>query len=259
MTSLLHETDTRGVTTLTLNRPERYNAFDDNLIEALIEALDKVDRDDGVRILLLRASGKHFCAGADLNWMQRTADYSDEENRADALQLANLLDRLNRLSKPVIGVVQGATYGGGIGLIACCDIAMAYDESVFCLSEVRLGLVPATIAPYVIAAIGARAARRYMLSAEQFDAQQACRLGLVHEVAPPTDTEQRLAAILDALLQGGPGAQATTKRLIARVTPLDDELIAATADIIAERRASAEGREGLSAFFDKRKPDWNES
>ena len=259
MTSLLNETDSRGVTTLTLNRPERCNAFDDNLIEALIEALDKIDRDGAVRVLLLRASGKHFCAGADLNWMRRMADYSDEENRADALQLANLLDRLNRLSKPVVGVVQGATYGGGVGLVACCDIALACDEAVFCLSEVRLGLVPATIAPYVIAAVGARAARRYMLSAEQFDAQQACRLGLVHEVAPPADTEQRLAAILDALLQGGPEAQTAAKRLIGRVASLDDELIEATADIIAERRASVEGREGLSAFFDKRKPDWNES
>lgn len=259
MTSLLLDIDARGVATLTLNRPERHNAFDDSLIEELSEALDKMDRDDGVRILVLRASGKHFCAGADLNWMQRMADFSEEENRADAMQLASLLDQLNRLSKPVVAIVQGAAYGGGVGLAACCDIVLAYEDAVFCLSEVRLGLVPATIAPYVVAAIGARASRRYMLSAEKFDAQEARRIGLLHEVASPVDIEKRLSSMLDALLHGGPEAQVTVKRLIAQILPLDDGLIAATADIIAERRASAEGREGIQAFFEKRKPKWVDS
>ena len=259
MTSLLRELDSRGVVTLTLNRPERNNAFDDNLIEELSDNLDKIERDDSIRILLLRASGKHFCAGADLNWMQRMADFSAEENQADALQLANLLDRLNRLSKPVVAVVQGATYGGGVGLTACCDIVLAYDEAVFCLSEVRLGLVAATIGPYVVNAIGSRAARRYLLSAEKFNADEARRIGLVHEVASPTEVEVLVPKILDALLQGGPRAQAVSKRLVARVTPIDDGLIEETADIIAERRASDEGREGLKAFFEKRKPKWVKS
>lgn len=258
MTSLLLDTDHRGVATLTLNRPERNNAFDDRLIEALIETLDLIERDDSVRVLLLRASGKHFCAGADLNWMQRMADFSDDENRADALQLANLLDRLNRLPKPVVVVVQGAAIGGGVGLVACCDIALAYDEAVFSLAEVRLGLVPATIGPYVIHAIGASAARRFMLSAERFDAREALRLGLVHEVGPAAEIEILLRSTLDALLHGAPEAQAAAKQLIARVAPLDDALIEATADIIAERRASDEGREGVKAFFEKRKPNWVE-
>lgn len=259
MASLLCETDTRGVTTLTINRPERNNAFDDTLIEELIEALDKIERDDSIRVLLLRASGKHFCAGADLNWMRRMADFSADENRADALHLANLLDRLNRLTRPVVAVIQGAAYGGGVGLAACADIVLAYDKAVFCLSEVRLGLVPATIGPYVVNAIGPRAARRYMLSAEKFDAVEAQRIGLVHEVAAPTEIEMMLPRILDALLHGGPEAQAVAKSLIAQIAPLEDGLITKTADIIAERRASAEGREGVKAFFEKRKPKWVES
>ena len=256
MTSLVRESDARGVVTLTLNRPERNNAFDDSLIEELSENLDKIERDASVRVLLLRANGKHFCAGADLYWMQRMADFSAEENQADALQLANLLDQLNRFAKPVIAVVQGATYGGGVGIAACCDILLAYDEAVFCLSEVRLGLVPATIGPYVVNAIGSRDARRYMLSAEKFDAKEARRIGLVHEVASPSEIELILAKLIDDLLQGGSEAQAECKRLIARVAPIDDALIAETADIIAERRASDEGREGLKAFFEKRKPIW---
>ena len=256
MASLLRDTDHRGVTTLTLNRPERNNAFDDLLIEELIDTLDQIESDDSIRVLLLRASGKHFSAGADLNWMRRTADFSDEENRADALQLANLLDCLNRLSKPVVVVVQGAAIGGGVGLVACCDIALAYDTAEFCLTEVRLGLVPATIGPYVIQAIGASAARRFMLSAERFDAREALRLGLVHEVGLAPEIEILLQSTLDGLLNGAPGAQTATKRLIARVAPLDDALIEETADIIAERRASDEGREGVKAFFEKRKPKW---
>ena len=219
MTSLLRETDPKGVVTLTLNRPERNNAFDDNLIEELNGTLDVIERDNSVRVVVLRASGKHFCAGADLNWMQRMADFDAEENRADALQLANLLDRLNRLSKPVVAVVQGATFGGGVGLAACCDIVLAYDEAVFCLSEVRLGLVAATIGPYVIDAIGSRAARRYMLSAEKFDADEARRIGLVHEIGEPTAVEMRLNLLLEALLTGGPEAQAVSKRLIGQVAP----------------------------------------
>ena len=259
MTSLMRETDHRGVATLTLNRPERNNAFDDSLIELLIETLDLIERDDSVRILLLRARGKHFCAGADLNWMRRMAAFGDAENRADALQLANLLDRLNRLPKPVVAVVQGSAFGGGVGLLSCCDIVLAYDAAVFCLSEVRLGLVPATIGPYVIHAIGASAARRFMLSAERFDAREALRLGLVHEVGPATEIEILLQSTLDALLHGGPEAQAVVKRLIARLAPLDDALIEETAEMIAERRAAEEGREGVKAFFEKRKPKWVDS
>jgi methylglutaconyl-CoA hydratase len=259
--TILTNIDNRGVATLTMNRPELHNAFDDSLIAELTDALRELDEDPDVRVVVLAASGKSFSAGADLNWMRRMADYSYEQNLADAEGLAELMRTLDTLSKPTIALVQGAAYGGGVGLVACCDIAIATVRASFCLSEVKLGLIPAVISPYVIAAVGSRSARRYFLSAESFDAGEAYLLGLVHQVVAD---ERELAAASDRmtaqLLANGPAAMAAAKVLIAAVAgrQVDDALIADTAGRIADQRSSLEGREGLSAFLEKRKPSWGE-
>ncbi len=259
MAGIILQTDARGVATLTLNRVEKHNAFDDRMIADLLRALDKIEKDDSIRVLVLRAAGMSFCAGADLDWMRRMADYDFAQNLADARRLAQLMYRLNRLHKPVIARVQGASYGGGVGLIACCDIAIASDNAIFSLSEVRLGLIPSVISPYLIAVIGSRAARRYFLSGEQFDAARALQLSLVHEVVEPESLDARLEQCIDALLNSGPSAQAAAKELIEQVQgrAIDESLIEETARRIAEVRASDEAREGLTAFLEKRKPDWN--
>ncbi len=260
MTSNINlQTDSRGVATLTLNRAEKHNAFDDTMIVELLQALDHIENDDGTRILVLAAAGKSFSAGADLDWMRRTADYDQQQNFADARQLARLMNQLNRLRMPVIARVQGASFGGGVGLIACCDIAIASCESIFSLSEVRLGLIPSVISPYVIAAIGSRSARRYFLSGERFNAERALQLGLLHEVVEPQALDASLAQCIDSLLSAGPNAQAAAKDLIHHVAsqPIDETLIEETARRIADVRASDEGREGLNAFLQKRKPDWS--
>ena len=256
--NILVATDARGVATVTLNRPAIHNAFDDQLITDLTAVLRGLEADPAVRAVLLTGSGQSFSAGGDLTWMRRMADYSDAENFADALALAELLRTLNELAKPTVARVNGAAYAGGLGLVCCCDIAVAATEAVFCISEVRLGLVPATISPYVVAAIGARAARRYFLTAERFSAAEAQRLGLVHEVAPLAGLDAASDRVLGVLLDGGTGAQARSKRLIAEVgdRPVTPALMALTARAIADARASAEAREGLAAFFDKRKPGW---
>jgi methylglutaconyl-CoA hydratase len=259
MAGLILQNDVRGVATLSLNRPEKHNAFDDVLIADLLQFLDNIEHDKSIRVLVLRAQGKSFCAGADLDWMRRMADYDLEQNLADARQLARLMYRLDRLNKPVIALVQGASFGGGVGLIACCDIAIASADAIFSLSEVRLGLIPSVISPYVIAAIGSRAARRYFLSGERFDAARALQLGLLHEVVEPEALDVSLEQCIDGLLISGPGAQAAAKELIQQVQgrAIDESLIEETARRIAEVRASDEAREGLSAFLEKRKPDWN--
>ncbi len=256
--TILVATDARGVATVTLNRPAIHNAFDDALIAELTAALRRLAEDPAVRIVLLTGSGQSFSAGGDLHWMQRMAGYSEAENIADGMALAELLRVLNELPQPTVARVNGAAFAGGLGLVCCCDIAVAAAEAIFCISEVRLGLVPATISPYVVAAIGARAARRYFLTAERFSAAEAQRLGLVHEVAPSAEFDGAVEKILAALLEGGARAQARSKRLIAEVQdrPVTDPLLALTARAIAEARASAEGREGLAAFFAKRKPAW---
>ncbi len=251
--------DARGVGSIELDRPERHNAFDDALIGELLDLINQLAGDASVRIVVLRAAGKSFSAGADLNWMRRMSDYDAAQNLADAQQLAELMHRLNSLPKPTIARVQGAAFGGGVGLVACCDIALASARALFCLSEVKLGLIPAVISPYVVRAIGEPAARRYLLSAERFDAQQACRLGLVHEVAADAAAlDAQLQAMIDTLFEGGPSAQAEAKDLILEVAgkSIDRDLIAETAARIARIRASDEGREGLNAFLDKRNPDW---
>jgi len=247
-----------GVATIRMNRPEVHNAFDDALIAALTSELRRLDRLPLARIIVLAANGKSFSAGADLNWMRRMAKYSQEENLRDALALADLMRTLDGMGKPTIAQVQGAAFGGGVGLVACCDIAIASTEAAFCLSEVRLGLIPSVISPYVIAAIGERAARRYFLTAERFDAVEARRLGLVHEVVEGVALDDTVAKIAGQLLKGGPRALAAAKKLIADVSrrPMDDGLSAETARRIAAIRVEPEGQEGLAAFFDKRSPDW---
>ena len=255
---VLVSTDASGVATLTLNRPAVHNAFDDALIAELTASLRRVAADTAVRVVVLTGSGQSFSAGGDLNWMRRMAQYSDAENRADAMALAGLLRTLDELAKPTVARVNGAAFAGGLGLVSCCDIAVAAEEAVFSLSEARLGLVPATIGPYVVAAIGPRAARRYFLTAERFSAGEARRIGLVHEVVPRTALDAAVDKIVAALLEAAPGAQARAKRLIAEVEsrPLSDTTMALTAQVIADARASTEGREGLAAFFEKRKPSW---
>ncbi len=247
-----------GRATLTLNRPDVHNAFDENLILLLTRQLEALDGDETVRVVVLAAAGKSFSAGADLNWMKRAADCSAAENLADAEALARLMTLLNGLSKPTVAAVQGAAYGGGVGLIACSDIVFASENARFSISEVKLGLIPAVISPYVLAAIGERQARRYMLSGEQFDAREARRIGLVHEVVATDGLDRAVDDFLTLLLENGPAAMREAKDLIAAVAhrPLDNDLIADTAARIARVRASDEGREGVQAFLEKRKPDW---
>lgn len=258
-TAILTNIDSRGVATLILNRPEMHNAFDDKLIAEFTDVLHEVEEDSDVRLVLLASNGKSFSAGADLRWMQRMADYSREQNLADAEELAELMRTLNTFSKPTIALVQGAVYGGGVGLVACCDIAIATQRAAFCLSEVKLGLIPAVISPYVVAAIGSRMARRYFLTAESFDATEAHRIGLVHLIVKD-DTELAAEAEnqISKLLVNSPNAMSAAKNLIADVVgrQVDDALIAETAGRIADQRSSLEGREGLSAFLEKRRPSW---
>jgi methylglutaconyl-CoA hydratase len=247
-----------GLATVTINRPDVHNAFDDELIASLTGRLEALGKDDAVRAVVLTGTGKSFSAGGDLNWMQRTASYSEEENLADAAALARLMNTLHGLSKPTIARVQGDAYGGGVGLIACCDIAVASESARFSLSEVKLGLIPAVISPYVIAAIGERQAGRYMLSAERFDAAEAWRVGLIHEVTAPDALDAAVNGIVESLLANGPRAMAEAKALIRAVAgrPIEASLNADTAARIARIRASVEGREGVAAFLGKRKPDW---
>lgn len=247
-----------GRATVTLNRPDVHNAFDDNLIALLTRELNDLDRNRAVGVVVLAAAGKSFCAGADLKWMQRMAEDSEAENQASAEALAALMKTLNGLSKPTVAEVQGAAYGGGVGLICCCDIAIASDAAQFSISEVKLGLIPSVISPYVVAAIGERQARRYALSAERFDAIEAKRIGLVHEVTAAEDLPSAVDAMVEALLANGPAAMAETKDQIAGVAnrPVDDRLIADSAARIARIRVSDEGREGVAAFLEKRQPGW---
>jgi len=247
-----------GVVRLTLDRPEVHNAFDDRLITALTTELEALGRDESVRVLVLTGAGKSFSAGADLNWMRRTASYTEEENEADARALAKLMSTLDRLPKATIARVNGAALGGGVGLVACADIAIASDEAAFGTTEVRLGLIPAVIGPYVVAAVGQRAARRLMLSGERIGAAEAARIGLVHQAVHHDDLDRAVERMVGEFQKCGPQAIAAAKRLIHDLAgrPIDAGLTDETARRIAAIRASAEGREGIGAFLDKRKPGW---
>ncbi len=244
--------------TITLTQPEVRNAFSDEVIAEITAAFREVGAREDVRAVVLAAEGPAFCAGANLNWMRRMADYTRDENLADAGKLAEMLRVIYECEKPTIARVQGDAYAGGMGLVAACDMAVAADTAGFCLSEVKIGLIPATISPYVIRAMGARAAHRYFLTAERFDAQEALRIGFVHEVVAADQLDARVDALVKALASGSPNAMRAAKRLVLQVAgrEIDAGLIAATVEGIADIRASSEGREGVQSFLQKRKPSW---
>jgi methylglutaconyl-CoA hydratase len=248
-----------GLARVILNRPARNNAFDEELIAALTQAFEEIGKSTDVSIVVLQGEGRSFCAGADINWMKKAAGYSHDENVHDAQPLARMLAALDCLPQTTIARVQGPVYGGGVGLVAACDIAIATAEATFCLSEVRLGLVPAVISPYVVRAIGDRASRRYFQTAEVFDAAEAVRIGLAHETVAAVAIDERIDQLIKQLGSGAPQARARAKALVGAVAsrPIDETVILETAQLIAEMRAKPEAREGLAAFLEKRKPSWS--
>jgi methylglutaconyl-CoA hydratase len=260
MPATLRIADRHAVRTITLNRPQLHNAFDDTLIAELTDALVEAGRDAAVSAVVLTGEGASFSAGADLHWMRGMAKASEAENREDSLRLARLMRTLQFLPKPTVARVNGAAYGGGVGLVACCDIAIGVEGAKFGLTEVKLGLVPAVISPYVVAAIGLRQARRLFLTGELFDAAAAQRIGLLHQCVPADALDETVAGVLAALGKAGPLAQAEAKRLALRVAGLDEASAERgdreNAELIARLRVSAEGQEGLGAFLDKRTPAW---
>ncbi len=248
----------RHVGSITMNRPDVRNAFNDEVIADITRAFVDLGAREDVSCIVLAAEGSAFCAGADLNWMRRMADYSRDENLADAGKLAEMLRVIYECPKPTVARVQGDVYAGGMGLVACCDIAVSADTAGYCLSEVKLGLIPATISPYVIRALSARASQRYFLTAERFSAQEALRLGFVHEVVPANQLDAKLDEITQALVKNSPNAVKVCKKLLHDVAyaEISQPLISKTVEGIADIRASAEGRDGVSAFLGKRKPSW---
>lgn len=256
--STLTVTTAGHIATVTLNRPDVRNAFNETLIAELTGAFRALGDSPQVRVIVLTGAGTAFCAGADLNWMRRMAGYAPDQNRADALTLAQMMHTIWSCPRPVIARVQGDAYAGGVGLVAAADIVIAADTANFSVSETRLGLIPATISPYVIRAMGEQAARRYLLSAERFSAAQAAHCGLVHEVVPAAALDAKVAELAATLAANGPEAVRACKRLVQDVAgvPIDTDLITDTANRIADIRGSAEGREGISAFLEKRPPAW---
>ncbi len=247
-----------GVATITLNRPEVHNAFNEAVMDELTALVNQAGADKSVRALVLRGNGKSFCAGGDLNWMRKSANYSYEENVTDAMRLGTLLKTLNFIPKPTIALVHGNIFGGGVGLASCCDILIAEQGAQFCLSEVRIGLIPSIIAPYVIDAMGLRMARRYFMTAERFDADTAYRIGFAHEVAATGQLDVVAGKVIAALMDGAPQAQGRGKKLMLELVgrPIDEQVIDLTVRQIAEARASDEGKEGLTAFLNKSEPSW---
>lgn len=244
--------------TITLTQPEVRNAFSDEVIADITHAFHAVGKRSDVRAVVLAAEGPAFCAGANLNWMRRMADYSRDENREDAGLLAEMLRVIYECPQPTIARVQGDVYAGGMGLVAACDMAVAAEGAGFCLSEVKIGLIPATISPYVIRAMGARAAHRYFLTAERFGAAEALRIGFVHEVVAAEQLDAKIDELAKALASASPHAVRACKQLVQDVAEreIDAGLIAATVEGIADIRASADGREGVQSFLNKRKPNW---
>ncbi|WP_029527518.1 enoyl-CoA hydratase/isomerase family protein [Polaromonas glacialis] len=258
MTNALETTQQGAVLTLTLSRPDIRNAFNDEVIAEITAAFQDAASRAEVRAVVLAAIGPAFCAGADLNWMRRMADYTRDENLLDASALAEMLRVMYECPKPTIARIQGDVYAGGMGLVAACDMAVSVDTASFCLSEVRLGLIPATISPYVIRAMGARAAHRYFLTAERFDAKEAHRIGFVHEVVSADALDAKVAELTNALSSASPNAVRSCKTLVQEVAGRDIEapLIGRTVEGIADIRTSSEGREGVQSFLQKRKPSW---
>lgn len=256
--NVLYEVDGRHVAYLTLNKPDIHNAFDDEMIVSILHILKDVEAKKSLRALVLTGAGDSFSAGADLRWMKKMADYSKAENEKDAGQLADLLWRLYSLHCPVIACVNGPAYGGGVGLAACADIVIADEEALFCLSEVKLGLVPALISPYVMAAIGKRQAQRYFLTAERFTAAEAQAMGLVHVVTSRTYLQDEVEKFLELLLKSGPSAVRHCKKMIHLYAnePVREAITRPLIELIAEMRVSKEGQEGMKAFFEKRAPSW---
>jgi len=246
------------VARITLNNPDKRNAFDDSIIASLTEAFAQAGNDDAVRVVVLQAAGKHFSAGADLNWMRAMGKLDAQQNRDDALKLARLMQSIDQCPKPVIARVQGAAFGGALGLICAADMAVTADNARFCLSEVKLGIVPAVISPYVVRAMGARQANRYFMTAEVIPAERAVALGIAHEVVPESELNDSVDSLINALLAAAPQAQIEARNLIARVShgPIDQAMLDDTADLIARLRTGEEGQEGLSAFLEKRTPNW---
>ena len=258
MNKVITQIDSRGVAQVTLNNPDKHNAFDDQMIIELTNAFNALAANANVRIMLLKSEGKSFSAGADLEWMKRMASYSYQQNLNDAHALAAMLKALHQMPIPTIARVQGAAFGGAIGLISCCDIALASSNASFALSEVKIGLVPSTISPYVIAAIGERHAKRYFMTAERFDANTALQISLVHEAVEEQFLDDKVEQLITAILSNGPEAVVAAKQLVFAVSgkAIDSSLIEHTCEVIAGIRVSAQGQEGLSAFLDKRKPHW---
>ncbi|WP_374640280.1 enoyl-CoA hydratase/isomerase family protein [Hydrogenophaga sp.] len=258
MTQALNVAVNDRIARITLTRPEVRNAFNDEVIQQLKAAFESVGANSDVRAVVLAAEGPAFCAGADLNWMRRMADYTRDENLADAGQLAAMLKAIYECPKPTIAAVQGDVFAGGMGLVAACDMAVSVRTATYCLSEVKLGLIPATISPYVIRAMGARAAHRYFLTAERFSADEAHRIGFVHELVDADALEANVSELALALVSASPAAVRACKKLVQDVAQreVDAALIEATVEGIADIRASEEGREGVASFLQKRKPSW---
>ena len=258
MDKVITQIDSRGIARVILNNPDKHNAFDDQMLIQLTEAFEAVATNSDVRIMLLQSEGKSFSAGADLGWMKRMARYSYQQNLSDAHALAAMLKALHQMPIPTIARVQGAAFGGALGLISCCDIAVASSKASFALSEVKIGLVPSTISPYVIAAIGERHAKRYFMTAERFDANTALQISLVHEAVEERFLDDKVEQLITMILSNGPEAVVAAKQLVFAISgkAIDSSLIEHTCEVIAGIRVSAQGQEGLNAFLDKRKPHW---
>ena len=247
-----------GVLYIVMNRPEVQNAFNSEQIVLLTEALENVESNPEVKAVVLCGEGKNFCAGGDINYMRRMGQNSFQENKEDALQLAHLMHTLNEFPKPTIARVNGAAYGGGVGLLCCCDMAFGTEETKICLSEVKIGMVPATIGPYVINAIGLRNAHRFMLTAEIMQGQEAVNYNFLNDIFPTKEFNEKVDAIALKITTNAPNALEVTKSLLLNLAqqPIDESVIDYTADVIASVRESNEGKEGLTSFIEKRKPNW---
>ncbi len=262
MKHLILDISNNGVATVTINRPEVHGAFNDQMIAEMTVCFSDLADDDTARVIILTSEGKSFSAGADLNWMKAAAEYSHADNMADAMRLSDMFNVINNSPKPVIGLVSGAAFGGGVGLTAVCDMAVAVERAIFCLSEVRLGLSPATISPFVLAKIGEGQARRYFLTAERFSAIDAKRIGLIHETAKDMDEANNIVETwVNALLHGAPGAIAGAKAMAQDFAgqPISDDLRRDSANRIADRRTSVEGEAGIKAFLTKSTPAWSKN